>query len=188
DGQTHLLGVSFSRDRLYLGGSAVLVAALLYGYGRYTRLGLATRAAAEDERAAALTGYAPDRLAAVTWVLSSALAGAVVILAAPSTGLNAADYTLFVVPALACALLGRLTSVWTACAAGLALGAFESEITFLTQKSWWPGWAQVGVADAVPFVLVVIALFALGRRIPARDATVSLPLPEVVRPRVRPAV
>ncbi len=188
DGQMTVAGLTFSQDRLYLGGAAVVIAALLWGYARFTRLGLATRAAAENERAAALTGYSPDRMAGVTWVLSSLLAGCIVILAAPSTGLNAADYSLFVVPALACALLGRLTSVWIACGAGLALGAFQSEITFLSTATWWPDWATVGVADAVPFVVVVVALFVFGRRIPARDAATVDALPEVVRPRLRPGV
>ena len=42
---------------------------LLWAYGRFTRSGLATRAAAECERGAILLGWSPDRLAAATWVL-----------------------------------------------------------------------------------------------------------------------
>jgi branched-chain amino acid transport system permease protein len=93
-----------------------------------------------------------------------------------------------VVPGLACALVGRLTSVGVACAAGLALGAVESEITFLSSKDWWPGWATVGVAETVPLLVIVVALFVLGRRLPGRGSATVDPLPPVPTPRVRPPI
>jgi branched-chain amino acid transport system permease protein len=140
----------------------------------------------ENERAASLTGYSPDRLAAATWVLASIVAAAVVILATPSTGLSADEIVLFVVPAVACALLGRLTSIPLACLAGLGLGVIESELTLLSGKGWWPHWATVGVSDSVPFVIVIVALFVLGRRIPTRGGLDVQLLPPVARPHVRP--
>jgi branched-chain amino acid transport system permease protein len=140
----------------------------------------------ENERAASLSGYSPDRLAAITWVLASAVAAAIVILATPSTGVSADEIVLFVVPALACALLARLTSLPIACAAGFALGAIQSELTLLSAKSWWPHWATVGVSDAVPFVIVILALFILGKRIPSRGGLDVQLLPPVARPRLRP--
>jgi branched-chain amino acid transport system permease protein len=140
----------------------------------------------ENERAASLAGYSPDRLAALTWVLASTVAGAVLILATPSTGLSGDEIVLFVVPATACALVGRLTSIPVACAAGLGLGVIESELTLLSGKTWWPHWATVGVSDAVPFVIVIVALFVLGRRIPTRGGLDVQLLPPVRRPQVRP--
>jgi branched-chain amino acid transport system permease protein len=82
--------------------------------------------------------------------------------------------------------VGRLTSVGVACAAGLALGAVESEITFLSSKDWWPGWATVGVAETVPLLVIVVALFVLGPRLPGRGSAAVDPLPPVPTPRVRP--
>ncbi|NED65965.1 ABC transporter permease, partial [Streptomyces sp. SID10244] len=46
-----------------LAGIAIAIAAILWAYFRLTRLGVATRAGAEDELAARLVGYSPDRLA-----------------------------------------------------------------------------------------------------------------------------
>jgi branched-chain amino acid transport system permease protein len=181
-----IAGLSFSESVIWLAGLSLLVMAGLWSWGRYTRAGIATRAAMENERAASLTGYSPDRLAAVTWVLASAVAAAVVILATPSTGLSADEIVLFVVPAVACALLGRLTSVPLACVAGLGLGVIESELTLLSGKGWWPHWATVGVSDSVPFVIVIVALFVLGRRIPTRGGLDVQLLPPVRRPQVRP--
>jgi branched-chain amino acid transport system permease protein len=84
--------------------------------------------------------------------------------------------------------VGRLTSVGAACTAGLALGAAESEITFLSAKDWWPGWATVGVAQTVPLLVIVAALFVLGRRLPGRGSATVDPLPSVPAPRIRPPI
>jgi branched-chain amino acid transport system permease protein len=112
-----------------------------------------------------------------------------VILAAPAIGgLDPTSYMLYVVPALAVALVGRLTSIGVACAAGLALGALQQILLFLTTKSWWPSWAQAGVGDAIPFLIVVVALFLLGRGIPERGARDAGVLPPVRVPRLRPPV
>jgi branched-chain amino acid transport system permease protein len=180
--------LSFSEDRIWFAALVAAIAVVLWAYGRYTRAGLATRAAAESERGAILLGWSPDRLAAATWVLAAVVGGVAAMVVAPSVGLDPVSWTLMVVPGLACALVGRLTSVGAACAAGLALGAVESEITFLSAKDWWPGWATVGVAETVPLLVIVVALFVLGRRLPGRGSATVDPLPPVPVPRIRPPI
>ncbi len=183
-----LAGISIPRDRLWLTLIAVLIGAALWAYFRFTRLGLATRAAAENERAASLARFSPQFLAATTWLISSTVVGLLFILASPSTGLNAVGFTLVVVPALACALVGRLTYIGVVIAAGLALGAIQSEATLLGTKTWWPVWAKTGIGDAVPFLVVIGVLFVSGRSLPSRGSVEADPLPEVVLPRNRPKV
>jgi branched-chain amino acid transport system permease protein len=180
--------LTFSQDRIWFAALVATIAAALWSYGRFTRAGLATRGAAESERGAILLGWSPDRLAAATWVLAAVVGGGVAMVVAPTVGLDPVNWTLMVVPGLACALVGRLSAVGAACAAGLALGALESEITFLSSRDWWPSWATVGVAESVPLVVIVVALFVLGRRLPARGAARVDPLPAVPTPRVRAPV
>ena len=55
-------------------------------------------------------------------------------------------------------------------------------------KSWWPEWAKQGLTDAVPFLVIVITLFVLGRSIPMRGEDTSSGLPPVILPRNRPWV
>jgi branched-chain amino acid transport system permease protein len=188
DDPIHVGSLSFSQDRIWLAALVAAVAAALWARGRFTRAGLATRAAAESERGAILLGWSPDRLAAATWVLAAVVGGGVAMMVAPTVGLDPVSWTLMVVPGLACALVGRLSAVGTACAAGLALGAVESEITFLSSRDWWPSWATVGVAQSVPLIVIVVALFVLGRRLPERGAAAVDPLPAVPTPRVRAPV
>ncbi len=176
------------QDRLWLTLIVVLVGVSLWAYFRYTRLGLATRAAAENERAASLARYSPQLLAGTTWMISSTVVSVIAILASPFLGLTTVGFLLLVVPALACALVGRLSSIGIVVVSGLGLGALQSEITYLGTKSWWPDWARTGFTDAVPFLVVIVALFLVGRSLPSRGAVESDPLPEVVIPRNSPKV
>ncbi|HEX7135215.1 MAG TPA: ABC transporter permease [Iamia sp.] len=176
----------FSEDRLWFTGVVVALAVALWAIGRFTRTGLATRAAAQSERGAVLLGYDPGRLAALTWVLGASVGALVAMLVAPAVGLEPITWTLYVVPALACALVGRLTSIGVAGGAGLALGALQSEITNLSSEAWWPGWATVGVGQTVPLLVIVVALFLVGDRLPRRGALAVDALPAVPRLRPRP--
>ena len=54
-----------------LAGIAVVTAVVLALVFRYTRFGLATRAAAEQEKGALLTGISPDRVGLVNWIVPS---------------------------------------------------------------------------------------------------------------------
>ena len=183
-----LAGISFSRDRLWITAVVVVMAVAMWAWFRFTRLGLATRASAENERAIGLARFSPQVLAGATWVLSSSVVGFLVILTSPTVILNPLAYVLAIVPALAAALIGRLSSIGITVTAALGLGVFQSIVQFQTTKSWWPDWAVTGLADAVPFVVIVIALFVVGDALPTRGAVEADPLPEVYRPKMRPAV
>ena len=66
---------SCRRKRFYLAVFAVVVGAAVWVFFQYTRFGLATRAAAGNEKGAVLLGYSPERLALTNWILSAVLAG-----------------------------------------------------------------------------------------------------------------
>lgn len=174
-----LLGADVPRDRLLLAGAVVLAAVVLWAVYRFTRVGLASRAAADDQTGVALLGLSPDRLAAGNWVAASVLAGLGGILVAPVTGLDPVTTTLLVVPALAAALVGRLVSFGATVAAALALGMAQSGILLLQDNySWIP---RSGIREALPLAVLVAAL-ALGagsrlaRAQAAGGARIRLPL------------
>lgn len=171
--------ITIGKDRLYLAALAVGAAIALALLFRFTNFGLATRAAAENEKGAALLGYSPQGLAAVNWVLATVLAGIAGVLVGPITTLDPTTYTLLVIPALSAALVARFTSFTVACAVGLALGMLQSEILNLQSTySWWP---ETGTRDALPFAVIVIALVLLGKRLPTRDTIREGRLPAALR-------
>ncbi len=172
-------------DRFILTGIVIVLAALLAGLYRFTRFGLATRAASENEVAAMLGGLSPNRLSMLNTLLASLIAGGVGILAASITQLDTETLPLQIVPALAAALLARFTSFGIACAAGIALGIIASLIQYVTSLSWFPtsgGTALPGVYELVVFVLIVLFMYLRGARLPSRGELVEQRLPEAPRP------
>lgn len=163
-------GITLGKDRLWLAGVVVLTAFALAAIYKLTRFGLATQAASEEEKGAIMLGYSPDLLAAGNWMLASMVAAAAGILFAPLTsGVNSTTYTLLVVPALACALVGGLRSFLITCAAGLFLGMLDTTIQKYQIESWWPDWAaDQGFRQAVPFLVIVGVLFLRGHSLPSR--------------------
>jgi branched-chain amino acid transport system permease protein len=172
-------------DRFILAGIVIAVAAALAALYRWTRFGLATRAASENELSALLGGLSTNELSMVNTLLASLVAGAVGVLAASVTQLDAISLPLQVVPALAAALLARLTSFGIACAAGLGIGIINSEIDYLSTMSWFPtdhGVPLPGVKELVAFLIIVAAMFLRGAALPTRGELIEQRLPEVPRP------
>ena len=182
-----LAGTAVSQNRLLLVALVVVATAALTALYRLTRFGLATRAAAGNEKGALLLGISPDRLGAVNWALASVLAGLAVILIEPITGLDPTTTTLLVVPALAAALLGRLSSFVIAAAAGIGIGMLQSLILgYAVQPdvTWIPDWLPTtGLQQAVPVALIIGALVWGGDALPDRSAILGRRLPASPTPR-----
>lgn len=184
-GSVKIFGTGVSSAELVMVAIMLAFSALVWGYFRFTRSGAATRAAAENERGAVLLGFSPDRLAAIAMVMASFISTLGVILGASLTGLNPLNYTLLVVPALAVLLVARMESVGTIVIASLVLGAFQSLLNLFAGKEWWPVWAQSGVDQVVPFLVVIIILIVFGQRLPSRGSLQTVKLPDVKVPQFR---
>ncbi|HTP21317.1 MAG TPA: ATP-binding cassette domain-containing protein [Solirubrobacteraceae bacterium] len=182
----HLLSAVIPVDRFILTGIVIVLAAALAALYRFTRFGLATRAASENEVAAMLGGLSPNRLSMVNTLLASVIAGGIGILAASITQLDTETLPLQIVPALAAALLAGFTSFGIACAAGIGLGIIGSLIQYVTSLSWFPtsgGVALPGVYELVVFVLIVLFMYLRGANLPSRGELIEQRLPEAPRPR-----
>lgn len=185
-GSITVFGADLSVPPLVMTGIMLLIALLVWAYLRFTYAGAATRAVSENERGAVLMGFAPDRLALVALVLSTLVSTAGVMLGSSLTGLSPTNYTLLVVPALAVLLVARLQSIGVICVAAIVLGVFQSEITLVSTKSWWPVWAQSGLDQVIPFLVVMVILYIYGKRLPSRGSLQSVRLPDVSIPKIRP--
>ena len=178
-----ILGTRIPQDRFWLAGIVILTALVLTILYKATSFGLATRAAAEEEKGATLLGFSPNVLAAGNWVLASVVAAVFGILAASlSNGVNTVNYTLLVVPALAGALVGALRSFWVTAVTCLVLGMVRSELSLLQIKSWWPDFARTGMRDVLPFIVIVGILFLKGRSLPTRASLVDAKLAFAPKP------
>jgi len=175
-----LAGITFPEDRLYFTGVVVVISVALALTYRFSRFGLATRAGAENDRGAALTGISANRVAGQNWVIATVLAGAAGIMIAPVASLDPTSYTLFVVPALAAALVGRFQSFWLTALAGLLIGCAQSEITkLITVWTWLP---QQGLGDAIPFIVIIVVMALRSRTVLARGGETTERNPSIGRP------
>ncbi len=172
--------VSILGDRLWFAVTIVGVALVLAALYRFTRFGLSTRAAAETEVGALVSGVSPERVAVVNWAIGAMVAGLAGVLIAPLTPLVPLTYTLFIVPALAAAVLGQFTMIMPAVAGGLVIGMLQSEAVFLrSQHSWFP---QNGSAELIPLILVLLVLVVRGRPLPSRGTLIQQTLGRAPRP------
>ena len=115
-----------------------------------SRLGLSMRALANDREISGLVGVPVLRVDAWAWAISGVLAGVSGIFLANMVRLQAIPLTYMVVPAVAAAILGRLTSLLAVIVGGLAIGVLEAVATP------FPGVSAV--RSAAPFVFAVGAL------------------------------
>ena len=175
-----ILGSRVPGDRLWSAAIIVAVSVALGLWFRLTRFGLATRAAAESEKGAFVTGLSPQRIALVNWALSTAVVGIGGVLISPIVPLTPASYSLFIVPALAAALVGNFSKIGVTVAAALAIGMLESEATYLQTKSWL---TSAGLPDLVPLLVILVFLVLRGRELPARGAIIAKSLGQAPRPR-----
>ncbi|MGZ6999356.1 MAG: ABC transporter permease [Acidimicrobiia bacterium] len=173
-------------DDLTLAIIVLVMTAALWAVFRFMRFGLATRAAAENETGAMLIGFSPDRLAGTNWILSTFLTGAFGILAGSvNSFIDPFTVTLLIVPALAAALLGKFSSFWVTTAAAFGIAMAQSWLGFLGTKSWFPhaGTGPIpGIKEALPFLVIVLALYLQGQSLPSRGAVGTERLPFAPRP------
>ncbi|MGH2761678.1 MAG: ABC transporter permease subunit [Thermoleophilaceae bacterium] len=153
--------IVISADRVILLVIAAVLTLGLWALYRYTRFGLATSAAAENERAAASLGWSPDRIATANWALGSGLAGLAAILIAPIVTLQVTVMTGIILAATAAALVASFRSFPIAFAAGLVIGIAQTELNRYVD--------QPGFGDSVPFIVIVAWLAIRGQALPLRD-------------------
>ena len=181
-----MLGAVVPINRFIIAGIVVVATVILAATYRWTSFGLATRAASENEVSGMLRGLSPRRLAIANAVIAALLAGIVGIIAAAITELDSSTLPLQVIPALAAAMLAGLSSLGLACLAGFGIGVLYGLVTYASGQSWFPqssGVAIPGVTDVIVFLLVVLAMFVRGAKLPGRGQLIERGLPEVPKPK-----
>jgi branched-chain amino acid transport system permease protein len=151
----------FSGDVIRFGGtyitvqSALIIAVsvmtigLLYAFLRFTFLGKALRAVAQNRDAAALMGIDPDRQVMLTFVIASALAGMAGAMLGPVLVLTPFAGTSVIVKAFAIVIIGGFGNIDGTILAGLLVGLIES---YTTQ------YLGPGMIDIVVFALLLTML------------------------------
>jgi len=143
-----LAGVPFYPAQLYLIAALAVLTLLAWLFLRFNRYGVAMRAVAANETAALLMGVSVDRIHALAWTLSSAIAAIAGALFAINYKL-APDLWFQGLKSFPAVILGGMDSVIGASVGGLIIGVIEN----LAQ-----GYLGEGLRDVAGFVVIILVL------------------------------
>ncbi|HEX5096206.1 MAG TPA: ABC transporter permease, partial [Acidimicrobiia bacterium] len=164
--------IAVQEERVIIFVIAVVVTVGLWAWTRFTRVGLAINASAQNERAVQTLGWSPDRLAALTWTIGGILGGLAAVLAAPLTGLSATTFTVVVtVAGLGAALLGGFQSFPLTLLGGLIIGVGEAMATLYGNdiQDFFHQDLISGLNRMPAFLVILIVVVIRGRGLPLRS-------------------
>lgn len=141
EGSIELFGVSLDFQRLIVIGTGMVMVAALWLFVTRTRLGLALKGMAQDERAALTLGIDSDLMAVVAMALGSVLAGVAALVLLPLGNIVVEAGYRVLIMAVAVCIVGGLGS-WT----GAIMAAFLIGFAQILTESYLGAHFQVVVA------------------------------------------
>ena len=132
---------------------SVAVVAILMLFFRYTKIGLAMRATAEDEQVVQSAGIRVTTIYAISWVIACVVGviGGILLGGVSGVMIPLADVG---IKAFAVVLLGGLNSIGGAIVAGIILGVAEN----IAAGYLDPLLSGGGLANVFPFIVMIIVL------------------------------
>jgi branched-chain amino acid transport system permease protein len=144
-------GVVIRRHDLLVFGIAGATALLLFAMFKFTDLGIAMRATAQNRQAARLMGIDVGKIATLSWALGVGLGALAGVLIAPIVFLDLSRMILVMIKAVATAVLGGFTSLPGAIVGGLLLGVMENLTIYMPA-------ALAPLKTTFVFLLIIIVL------------------------------
>ena len=150
--------------------TAVIVVAALFWFLNRTRTGKSMRAYSDNEDLALLSGIDPERVVAITWIITAALATIAGVLYGLDKSFKPFTYFQLLLPIFAAAIVGGLGSPLGAIVGGFVIAfsevfvtyAWKKVVTYLVPDAWAPdGLLQLLSTDykyAVSFTILIIVL------------------------------
>jgi branched-chain amino acid transport system permease protein len=151
DGSVELIGVSVDYQRLIVVGVGVVLVGLLWLFVNRTKLGLALKGMAQDERAAMTLGIDSDYMAVVAMALGSVLAGSAALVLFPLGSIVVESGYNVLIMAVAVCIVGGLGS-WN----GAILAAFIIGFAQILTQVYLGAHYQVVVA----LVAIIVTLIS----------------------------
>jgi branched-chain amino acid transport system permease protein len=147
-------GVIHQGNALVIPIVVAIVMVALTLFFRFTRLGIAVRASADNDERASLLGIPVRRVATVVWVIAAVCSGLGVFLRAPVVGLPLGGLIgpTILLYALAAAVVARMESLPVALGAGMAIGVLDQSANYVTRRG------DISVSLMLPLLLIALAL------------------------------
>jgi branched-chain amino acid transport system permease protein len=149
-GTVNVMGIALTWNKVIATIIAVVAMCFVAWFFRFTTVGVAMRASAEDHFAARIVGIRPGRIAALAWSLGCGLAAIAAFFLAMDTSANANLTLSALFRAFAGVFLGGLTSMPGAAAGGFAIGILDNIAGRYLSANY---------RDTIVFAVIVAVLF-----------------------------
>ena len=159
-----LFGVRLSFTRLIALGLSLAMAGGIGLFLSRTRIGLGMRALASDRNISAAIGVRVVQIDSLAWLINGMFAGIAGILLANINRLDAGTLTFLVIPAIAAAIMARLSSLPGAFIGGMVAGMIEA---LLIASS--PEIANLRSAGPYVAALIFLMIVGVGQGVGARE-------------------
>ncbi len=150
-----IFGASMQQRHLAMIATTTVLVTVLFLFFRYTRMGLAMRAAAYDQEAALANGVSVSAVFAVSWAIAGALAAFGGAFAAAGGNLEQSLWLIALV-ALPVIILGGLDSLPGAVLGGLLVGVTQEVVA--NYQHTFPHWLGGNIQAITPWVVMVVVL------------------------------
>jgi branched-chain amino acid transport system permease protein len=151
----NLLGADVQQRHLAMIFTTAVLVTVLFAFFRYTRMGLAMRAASYDQEAALAQGVSVGAVFALSWAIAGALAAVGGTFAAGAGGVEQNLWIIALV-ALPVIILGGLDSLPGAVIGGLAVGVIQEVVA--QYQGRFPGWLGGNISIISPYVVMLLVL------------------------------
>lgn len=148
-------GVSVAQRHLAAFAAMAVIVGLLFAFFRFTAMGLAMRAAANDQEAAMTQGVNVSVVFALSWAIAGALAAIAGVFAATGGPIDQ-NLWLIALAALPAIVLGGFDSLGGAVIGGLIIGVVETMVSTFHHDLFPSLDANVGKVS--PYVVMVLVL------------------------------
>lgn len=152
----NIAGLRVEQRHLAVLITATVLVGALFAYFRYTRMGLAMRAASYDQEAALAQGVSVGSVFAVSWAMAGGLAAVAGTFVAAGENVDGLMWRIALV-ALPVIILGGLDSLPGAVVGGLLVGVLQ-ELAANYQAEFAPVWLGENVSVITPYVVMLLVL------------------------------
>ena len=133
----------------------IVVGAALYAFFRYSRWGLAMRAASLDQETSLVQGVSVGRVMAMSWAMAAALAAIAGAFVGTGGGVDQSTW-IIALKALPAIIIGGLDSIEGAVVGGLLVGVVEA--FFAVYQDDFAPWLGNNFSLVSPYVLLLLVL------------------------------
>lgn len=150
-----VIGVDVQQRYLVMTAVTAAVVAGLFAFFKWSRYGLAMRAAAVDQEAALAQGVSVGTVFALSWALAGGLSALAGVFLAVGGGIDQQTW-IVALKALPAIILGGLDSIGGAVVGGLVVGVVESLVG--TYQGDYAPWLGQNFAVVSPYVVMLLVL------------------------------